>query len=239
MSVPSPVVLNISDGKTLTIPSGKKLTIADGASMFVFGGGKLVVNGAFENNGEASLSLNDVSGSGTIKDNSGSISYTTTVTTLAQLKTAIDSGKRPLDIECSGFTFTSNMTIPENVSILFNAASTAGVASGVTLTNNGTLNIAGKFTISGTLINNNDFTVEEGGTLTNNGTFTNKGAADINGAMVNNGTVTVTAGHRVRFNTGASKSGTKATGTWYSIVGNLATGIEIDGPSYLGIGPSG
>lgn len=236
LSVPSPVVLNISDGKTLTIPSGKKLTIADGASMFVFGGGKLVVNGAFENNGEASLSLNDVSGSGTIKDNSGSISYTTTVTTLAQLKTAIDSGKRPLDIECSGFTFTSNMTIPENVSILFNAASTAGVASGVTLTNNGTLNIAGKFTISGTLINNNDFTVEEGGTLTNNGTFTNKGAAEINGAMVNNGTVTVTAGHRVRFNTGASKSGTKATGTWYSIVGNLATGIEIDGPSYLGIG---
>ena len=104
------------------------------------------------------------------------------------------------------------------------------------VTNNGVLNLYGKFTISGTLINNNYLTVEEDATLTNNGTLKNYGDADIYGTMVNNGTVTVNSGCRVRFSDGATLSGTKTTGTWYSMSDETATGLEIVGPKYVGIG---
>ena len=238
MTVPSPVSLNVGEGCTLTVPVGKTLTIADGAMLWVFGGGKLAVNGTLKNNGQALISLSDVSGTGTIIDNSGSLMYTAEVTTQAQLKAVIDSGKRPLDINCAGFTFTSSMTIPADVFVWCIPETTGAIAAGVTLTNNGKLEIGGKFTISGTLVNNNYFIVDDYATLTNAGTFQNNGDADVYGKMINNGTVTAKSGYKVRFHGGSTKEGTKAIGTWYSLVDTPATGIQIIGPSYVGIGDS-
>ena len=236
LTVPSPLTLMVTNGDTLTVPSGYTLKVDSGAALRVQDGGKLVVNGTLDNYGESKLSLNDVSGSGAFNDYNGSLAFSTKVTSLAQLKTVLGSGRSPLDIECSGFAITSNLTIPADVRIRFNVTSIASIASGITVTNNGILSLYGKFTISGTLINNNYLQVVESATLTNNGTFKNTGDADVYGAMVNNGTVTVTTGRRVRFHGDAKLSGTKATGTWYSIDGKDVTGLEIVGPKYVGIG---
>ena len=235
VTVPSPLTLVVANGNTLTVPFGYTLTVGSGALLRVQDGGKLVVNGTLENNGETNLSLNDVSGSGVFNDHIGTMYFSTKVTSFAQLKTAIASGRAPLEIECSGFAITTNLTIPADVDVWFNSSSTASIASGVTVTNNGTLSLYGKFTVSGTLINNYYLQVAESATLTNNGTIKNNGDADVYGAMVNNGTVTVTTGYRVRFHSEATLSGTNATGTWYSIDGKKVTGLEIVGPKYVGV----
>ena len=237
--IPAPVQLWVEGGKTLTIPASTSLTIDDDAKLIVSASGKLIVNGTLTNNGQGSIAIGSltVGTGGSIDSSTGSLWYDAEAKTMAQLKTLIDSGKRPIEIACSGFTITSNMTIPKGVSVSFKADSTASIASGITVTNEGAFIVAGKFTISGTLLNKNTFVVEKGAILTNNGTLTNNGDADVDGKMINNGTVTVSAGCRVRFHTGAVKEGTKASGTWYSLEGHDATDMEIAGAKYIGIGP--
>ena len=233
ITVPLGVALLVHDGITLTVPAVNTLTI-DG-SLTVEPGGKLVLLGTLENNGAVRLALGSRSGDGTLNNNSNGLFYNATVTSLAQLKAAIDSGKRPLLIDAGSFVISSNLVIPADVQVTFQKDSTVSIASGVTLTNNGWISIFGKFTNAGTLINNYWIFVERTGTLINNNIVTNNGDFDVFGLMLNNAIVTVKPGCRIRFQSGGVKGGTKAIGTWYSLDTKDATGIEIVGPEYISI----
>lgn len=236
VEVPNAVQLWIDGGKTLTIPAGKKLTILEGGYLRVEESGKIVVLGTLDIKGGAMIALGSASGSGTVNFPEQDSYYTARVTTMAQFKSAIDSGKRPLLIWGGGFTISTSFTIPKDVHVWFDPDSTVTISAGVTLTNYGVFGTHGKLTNAGTLINHQHLKIEKYATFINNGTLNNKGTAEIAGAMVNNGTVLYAGGCRVRFMEGATKAGTKADGTWFSLDGTLATGIEVIGPSYLGLG---
>ena len=101
-------------------------------------------------------------------------------------------------------TPTADFTVPAGDTVSLGnddaATQTLTVASGITMTNNGTINIkkGDTLVIDGTLVNNGTITIEDGGTLVNNGgitnnsgaAITNKGDVSGSGTVTNNGTIT-------------------------------------------------
>ena len=180
---------NVVVDRNITIPSGVTLEIPEGTKMTVSQNGSLVNDGTLKNDGEITNNGN-IAGDGTINNDNGTINSANGVvsnviengengkvvaeaswevdgvTFYGSLEEAIEStqaqGSGTIVIN-NNIVITSDIAIPEGVTLEIKQGVTVKVAEGVTLTNEGTIVNKGTIGAAGGFVNNGN--VQGGGAV--------------------------------------------------------------------------
>ena len=169
LTIPAGCYLHIAKDGVLTVPQGKTLTNNGGISMYSNGrlviesGAALVNNndfsawedtqismaGTFENNGGASATVGGWNCTGKLVDNNQAFTLSAEAATAAELEAAIKAGATFVSVT-ENITLDRSITIPENVELYIDVNGKLTVPSPYTLTNNGSIYVAGTLDVSGT-----------------------------------------------------------------------------------------
>ncbi len=169
LTIPAGCYLHIAKDGVLTVPQGKTLTNNGGISMYSNGrlviesGAALVNNndfsawedtqismaGTFENNGWASATVGGWNCTGELVDNNQAFTLSAEAATAAELEAAIKAGATSVTVT-GDVTLDRSITIPENVELYIDVNGKLTVPSPYTLTNNGSIYVAGTLDVSGT-----------------------------------------------------------------------------------------
>ena len=169
LTIPAGCYLHIAKDGVLTVPQGKTLTNNGGISMYSNGrlviesGAALVNNndfsawedtqismaGTFENNGGASATVGGWNCTGKLVDNNQAFTLSAEAATAAELEAAIKAGATFVSVT-EDITLDRSITIPENVELYIDVNGKLTVPSPYTLTNNGSIYVAGTLDVSGT-----------------------------------------------------------------------------------------
>ena len=184
LTIPAGCYLHIAKDGVLTVPQGKTLTNNGGISMYSNGrlviesGAALVNNndfsawedtqismaGTFENNGGASATVGGWNCTGKLVDNNQAFTLSAEAATAAELEAAIKAGATFVSVT-EDITLDRSITIPENVELYIDVNGKLTVPSPYTLTNNGSIYVAGTLDVSGTY-EGEKVMVYRGGTVT-------------------------------------------------------------------------